>query len=141
MADDLARLATLLLGSSRGHGGCWLWEGAVNSGGYAQTTGPRSEHGHRLTFRLFRGEIPDGANLHHICREKRCLNPDHLELMRKSDHSRLHNAEKVCRKCGGPLVKMERQRYGDGWRDVRRCPVCRREQQRAAVLRNRLKNL
>ena len=112
----------------------------VTTKGYVQTKLRPAEHAHRFMFRLFRGELSEDAVLHHICREKRCLNPAHVEVKTPTEHAKLHNAERVCCKCGGPLVKMERQRYGDGWRDVRRCPVCRREQQRAAVLRHRMRH-
>lgn len=130
-------LIRLMLGSTRERRNCWVWQGSVTTKGYAQTKTKPAEHAHRFMFRLLRGEIPEWAVLHHICGNKRCLNPTHLEIKHPTEHSKHHNATKVCRKCGGPLVVMERQRYNEGWRDIRRCPRCRREYLRAMYLRRK----
>lgn len=62
-------------------GGCWEWTGAKNALGYGRV---RSETGdgvyaHRAMFELVVGPIPAGLNLDHLCRNTRCVNPDHLE--------------------------------------------------------------
>lgn len=52
--------------------GCWLYLRALNNSGY----GP-----HRTYYERFRGPIPDGLTLDHLCRIRCCVNPDHLEPM------------------------------------------------------------
>ena len=65
--------------------GCWLWAGFCNPGGYGKfTAGPKNEYAHRLSYRLFVGEIPQGLELDHLCRVRCCVNPSHLEPVTKS---------------------------------------------------------
>lgn len=62
--------------------GCWIWLGAIHKNGYGSTTnGSRSakEYVHRLSYKLWKGEIPQGHELDHLCRNRSCFNPDHLE--------------------------------------------------------------
>jgi hypothetical protein len=49
--------------------GCWLWNGFINQGGYGQFAPTQS----------LVGAIPDGLELDHLCRNRRCVNPVHLE--------------------------------------------------------------
>lgn len=58
--------------------GCWLWQGAtINGYGRVYHAGENWSV-HRLTYTLFRGEIPQGAVLRHLCHQPACCNPDHL---------------------------------------------------------------
>ena len=60
--------------------GCWLWEGAQNDEGYGQMyVDGRLEYVHRLSYRLFKGPLPEGWRPDHLCRVRCCGNPDHLE--------------------------------------------------------------
>lgn len=56
---------------SRGPGGCWTWEGRVGNDGYG-----RAGHklAHRVAYELLVGPIPKGADLHHRCRHRSCVN-------------------------------------------------------------------
>lgn len=58
--------------------GCWLWTGSLYHGGYAFF---RSFGVHRLTYHLFKGPIPDGLQIDHLCHVRRCVNPEHLEAV------------------------------------------------------------
>lgn len=54
---------------------CWIWNGhTVNDYGRF-----RGERAHRYAYRLHKGEIPDGLMIRHMCGNKLCVNPDHLE--------------------------------------------------------------
>lgn len=57
-------------------GDCWLWTGAVQSRGYGNF---RSKLAHRVAYEKYVGEIPKGLTLDHLCRNRLCVNPDHLE--------------------------------------------------------------
>jgi HNH endonuclease len=66
---------------------CWLWTGFVfrtGYGGFHQTDGRKLVH--RLSFEHFNGPIPDGKHIHHKCRIRLCVNPEHLELVDLSTH-------------------------------------------------------
>lgn len=60
--------------------GCWVWLGPFNRNGYGRAwfEGAR-EMVHRLVYRLLVGPIPDGLVLDHLCRERCCANPAHME--------------------------------------------------------------
>lgn len=62
---------------------CWLWLGAVTKQGYGTVADHRgtknSTTAHRLFYRTYVGAIPTGESLHHICNNRRCVNPDHLQ--------------------------------------------------------------
>lgn len=62
-------------------GGCWLWTGCVCSDGYG-TIGVDGKTWltHRYSWLVIHGrEIPEGLVLDHLCKVRRCVNPDHLE--------------------------------------------------------------
>lgn len=58
--------------------GCWLWTGVLNASGYGRYSGVLV---HRITFEHWRGEIPEGLEIDHLCRVRRCVNPWHLEAV------------------------------------------------------------
>lgn len=57
-------------------GGCWLWTGSLSNDGYSFFQG---RSGHRLAYETHRAEIPEGLVIDHLCRVRRCVNPEHLE--------------------------------------------------------------
>lgn len=61
--------------------GHWRWTGSTNSNGYGLfMMGGRNSGttAHRAAWLLFVGPIPDKMHVHHICRMRDCVNPDHL---------------------------------------------------------------
>lgn len=64
---------------------CWLWLGAVTSGGYGIfSLGARSDGSglsHRIAYEWLVGSIPDDKQLDHLCRVRNCVRPDHLEVV------------------------------------------------------------
>jgi hypothetical protein len=62
--------------------GCWLWVGPINYAGYAvMEVNGRQVRGARFAFEMFKGKIPDGLTIDHLCRVRCCVNPDHLEAV------------------------------------------------------------
>lgn len=59
--------------------GCWVWMGALQGKGYANTdTFRNTKRGHRVTYELRNGPIPNGLMVLHRCDVRCCVNPDHL---------------------------------------------------------------
>lgn len=64
-----------------GWGQCWEWKGC-KSVGYGKISGYSKMHStHRVAYTLWRGLIPDGCALDHLCRNRACANPAHLEIV------------------------------------------------------------
>lgn len=69
--------------------GCWNWLKWVNPGGYGKIrVGARTWRAHRLYYERARGPIPEGLVLDHLCQNKRCINPDHLEAVTETENRR-----------------------------------------------------
>lgn len=67
--------------ASAGEIPCWPWPGKVRRDGYGYATAPRgvSELAHRHAYEVAVGTIPDGLTIDHLCRNRACINPSHLE--------------------------------------------------------------
>ena len=65
--------------------GCWKWTACTRKDGYGQLScGPASDGhilAHRASYELHKGPIPEGLDLDHLCRNRWCVNPDHLEAV------------------------------------------------------------
>lgn len=60
--------------------GCWLWDGLVDPKGYGRAYVNGKTHAvHRFVYEHYRGPIPPGLQIDHLCRVRCCVNPDHLE--------------------------------------------------------------
>ncbi len=63
--------------------GCWDWQAGVDGGGYGmyQERSRKSTRAHRYSFSFLVSPIPDSMVLDHLCRNRSCVNPDHLEVV------------------------------------------------------------
>lgn len=114
---------------------CWLWTGYLKPNGYGSIwDGTRKVYAHRYAYELHRGPIPAGMQIDHLCLNKACVNPEHLEVVtqrtnllratgspaenaRKTHCPRGHEydgvnnrGERVCRTCLRALQQARRAR-------------------------------
>ena len=69
--------------------GCWEWQLSINTFGYGQirVNNPRSmRKPHRIMYELMKGKIPKKLSLDHLCRNRACINPDHLEVVTNKEN-------------------------------------------------------
>lgn len=129
-------------------GPCMLWEGATQSKGYGSVTNHKGSSVliHRKVWEESRGPIPDGMTIDHLCRQKTCINPDHMEVVTRAENSRRALAAQTHCKSGHPLsgenVRLHTRANGLTYRVCRACRRAEnlrfRERQKAERLRVRL---
>lgn len=119
----------------RGPDECWPWTGAMNNVyGYGRMSigHKRQVRAHRLVYEILVGPIPTGYQLDHLCRNRRCVNPAHLEpvsnrvnCMRGEAPHVVLARKNVCKR-GHPLVDeniiwKKNPFAGNGQRQCRTC--------------------
>ncbi len=116
-------------------GPCWLWLPPDDGNGYGQFHRKGSViRAHRFAYEDMVGPIPDGLELDHLCRVRRCVNPSHLEpvtteenLLRGMGPAAI-NARKTHCPQGHPYDEANTYRY----KNKRGCRACVRERRTAA---------
>jgi hypothetical protein len=90
-----------------------------------------------MAYELLVGPIPQGKELHHTCRNRRCCNPAHLQPLTRSEHRKLEphtngNEKKTHCAKGHPYDEANTYRYTNGsYEQQRGCKQCRKEADRA----------
>lgn len=65
---------------------CWEWTGKVDRTGYGsfgmRDNGvSRTRTAHKIVYEVLVGEVPEGMQLDHLCKNRLCVNPEHLEIV------------------------------------------------------------
>jgi hypothetical protein len=124
---------------------CWLWQAYVDDAGYGRFS---NDHplAHVFAYELTNGEIADGLELDHTCRNRACVNPAHLEpvthlenMLRGEIVWRVRQQQPHCPK--GHLYTAETTiTHRPNGEPHRRCRICRKEFDAAKYQRRKLMN-
>lgn len=123
-------------------GDCWEWTAYRDRDGYGITNAAAfgTPRAHRVAYALLIGPIPDGMQLDHLCRNRSCVNPDHLEPVTNRENQRrgvtVSSANSVKTHCprghaleGDNLIPYRLER---GMRECRTCATEAARRYRAA---------
>ena len=121
--------------------GCWEWQNSIQSNGYGKVLyNNKMRWAHRVVYELLVGPIPGNRELDHLCRNPKCVRPEHLEVvthkenMRRSPFSApdFHRAKTHCPSghpySGSNLIVYHRMRY---------CRKCQQKHKRAYEEKNK----
>jgi hypothetical protein len=90
--------------------GCWVWQLFINVGGYGAVRKDGKQYlAHRLAYIEKYGDIPSGLQLDHLCRNRRCINPDHLEPVTHATNGRRGKAAKITKEIADKIKELYSQ--------------------------------
>ena len=135
----------------KSEGSCWDWLGTINEYGYPKISienHPRRAH--RISYEAFIGPIPKGLDLDHLCRNRKCINPKHLEPVTRKEN--LNRSPITFWRGGQTTAKIKKSRthckHGHEWSEEntyihtygwRVCRECKKIQERKSYYARKAK--
>lgn len=100
---------------------CWLWAGACADGyPMLRNNGGPSDTAHRFSYERFMQEIPDGWHVDHLCGNRHCVNPQHLEAVPRQVNILRGMADSIRAEYGEERLRQELEWLAQSERGSRR---------------------
>lgn len=124
MRTLIERFTEKIAEPSDNHNDCWEWNGSKTGNGYGQIwLNRKNTAAHRLSHELFIGPIPEGHAVDHLCRNRLCVRPDHLQALSHRENWSQWNLGKTHCRHGHPYNEENTYRH----RGERQCRICLRD--------------
>lgn len=116
--------------------GCWQWNGYIDRNGYGMAW---IEGKHRLAHRLFYaeyvGDLINGLTIDHLCKNRSCVNPDHLQQVTQSVNAKRGKKDNFNPIC--PQGHVKDKKIIDRGYETMICSTCKRMRQQKYADANR----
>lgn len=125
---------------------CWRWGACLSPSGYGlASAGGKNILAHRYSYQFYKGPIPAGLVIDHLCRTRHCVNPDHLEAVTQAENTSRGDRHRGsgAKRCGRGHIYTPANTYWEtksrGY-PRRACRACNieRKQKSPEVLRERI---